>query len=138
MTITADRLRAVRTSLEVDGIELRLSSSLWRSAKPGRGNGGADGQPLIGVIDVETVDGAPLPTGLSIAGVWLANGDEVWKPSELEPRAHPDDPSVLEVVARGGPPWAPNEVVDVVARLEDAEGARRNLRAPEQRIRRVP
>jgi hypothetical protein len=133
MTITVERLRAVRTALEMDGATLRLSSSLWRDFMHADG----DGQALTGVIKVEAADGGPLPEGLSIASVWLTTGDEIWKPDDLEPRGSAGGTSELEVIARGGPEWRPNTLVDVVARIEDGDGVRRNLRAPDQRVRRA-
>lgn len=134
MAITADRLRAVRTSLELEGREVRSSARLWRDFMPASP---WDGKPLTGVIDVATVDGSPVPEGTTIRSVWVANGDEVWKPAELEPRAHPAGASALRVAARGGPKWGPNVRVDVVVRLEGADGVRRNVRAPDQLIRRA-
>lgn len=134
MTITAARLRAVRTTLEISGSELRARARLWRDFMP---PAAADGSPLAANMIVETVGGESVPPDLVVVAAWLAAGDEVWKPSTLRPRDPPREPRSLEVTARAGPRWPPGSRVDVVVRLEDANGVRRNLRAPDQVIRRT-
>lgn len=134
MTITAERLRAVRTTLAFAGTRLRAKAQLWRDFMP---PATADGKPLVANVIVESTSDDDVPPDLVVVAAWLAVGDEVWKPRTLTPRDPPRRAGSIEVTARGGPRWPPGSRADVVVRLEDGSGERRNLRAPDQVIRRT-
>ena len=88
------------------------------------------------IVRVETLDKSAIPVDVVVDGMWVVNGDEVWRanPREEQPRT---EPTKLEVVAREGPRWGPGITVDVVVRLKGPDGANAFVRAAGQPINRT-
>jgi hypothetical protein len=124
---------AAPTSVSVDGHQLTLETHLWRDFQP---VAPPNGQPLIAVLRVKTVNGSPFPAGVTADQVTVVYGELAWTaPARQEFTSWQQD--VLEVVARDGPRWGPHVKVDVVVRLRGADGQTYYLRAPEQTIGRT-
>ena len=131
----AAALRVAPLSAEVGGRSFTLSSFLWRDFMPGP-DASANGRPLVVIATVAATDKSALPVDLTVDGLWVVNGDQVWRgtPREEQPRT---DPTKVEVVAREGPRWGPGITVDVIVRLRGAGGRSALLRAAAQPINRT-
>ena len=116
------------------GVTLQLETYLWRDYQP---IAPPDGEPLIAVLRVKSVDGASIPAALQADSAWVINGDLVWATAVREERPRGTDPSFFEVVARDGPKWGPGIAVDVVVRLRDGAGHEVLLQARAQWINRT-
>lgn len=124
-----DELRSAPTQVSVDGKALVLGAELWRDFMP---VSPPDGQPLVAVLQLRTQDGSPAPAGVALRQVYVVFSDQLWA---AEPRR--EDPGSDRWVARNGPKWAPGARVDVVVRLEGADGKAYLLRAPDVTIGRT-
>lgn len=110
---------------------LILEAYLWRDFMPGPD---MDARGLNAMVRARAVDQGPqLPAGLRIDFVWFRNGDAVWA-LVPQPDSTSSLPAVVGSMSRGGPEWEVGALVDVVARLRDAEGREYFLRADDQRI----
>lgn len=118
----------------VAGVEgLVVESHLWRNFQPRTDR---PDSCLAALIQVRSRDRAPLPAGVRVSRAVLRHGRETWStvPRQEEPRWSPD---ALEVVARGGPAWAPGSMVDVTIEVHDGRGRARRVHLKGQRIRRL-
>ncbi len=129
---TSDRLLAPRL-VSIAGATVRVDASLWRDFQP---IAPPDGQPLVGIFAVRTIDDTPIPPGVTADSAWVYNGVLAWATAVVEEHPRGEGASFFEVVARNGPKWAPGIEVDVVLQLHDATGQRVLIQAPRQRISR--
>lgn len=120
------------TQVQVDGHALVLDAYLGRDFMPASP---PDGQPLVAVLRIRTLDGSAFPAGVTADRVSVLYADQVWTAAARQEHAS-HDANVLEVVARDGPRWDPGATVDVVVYLKDSAGEEHLLRAPDQRIQR--
>jgi len=132
---SAEALRAVPTTVEVDGASLTLTVEAWRSYQPTVGR--AAGDPMIALLRVSTNDPAGIPGALRADSAWLAHGDEVVPvvPREEQPREAGG--RTVELVVRDGPSWPTGDSLDVVVALGGGRTPRALLRAPRTVIARV-
>lgn len=132
---SAAQLRLVPATAVVGGRTYQLESFLWRDFMPGP-DVGSNGRPLIATVRVGTSDKSLMPVDVVVDGMWVVNGDEVWRatPREEQPRS---EPTKFEVVARDGPRWGPGITVDVVVRLRASGGENAFVRAAGQPINRT-
>src|SRR5437667_8892798 len=101
------------------GVTLQLETYLWRDYQP---IAPPDGEPLIAVLRVKSVDGTSVPAALQADSAWIINGDLAWATAVGEERSRGADASFFEVVARDGPKSGPGIEAAVVARLRDGAG----------------
>lgn len=130
---TSDRAMAPHI-VAIAGATLRVDASLWRDFQP---ISPPDGKPLAAILTVTTIDGSPIPGGLTADSAWIHNGGLVWGAALVEEQPRGAGASFFEVVARNGPKWGPGIAVDVVIQLRDAAGQRALLQAPRQLIART-
>jgi len=131
--ITSD-LRKAPQQTTLGGVTLQLETYLWRDFQPITP---PDGEPLIAVLRVHSIDGASIPAALQADSAWIINGDLAWATAVREERSRGADPSFFEVVGRDGPKWGPGIEVDVVVRLRDGAGRQVLLQARGQLINRT-
>jgi hypothetical protein len=105
----------VSDRVKVAGRELALETDLWRDFMP---ISPPDGQPLLAILKIQTIDRSRLPRGIRADQVSITYEGDVWT-AQVKARGPRVDPNVLEVVARDGPKWGPDVKVDVVVRLRD-------------------
>ena len=128
---SSERFLAPR-SATIDGIPFRAQASLGRDFMPSTLPGGP---PLTAAIRIQTSDNSPVPTSVTADSAWVYHGRDVWRTAVAEEQ--PRGASYFDVIARGGPTWAPGTEVDVVVRLQDGAGHRFLLQAPRQPISRI-
>jgi hypothetical protein len=143
-------LKRTPSQVEFHGIVVALTTSLWVNVGPTMPT--RPGAPLInGIVTAVATEGTLAGKGIRIDHVWLVQGTQVWEVSEPEeqdqadpsftdsngvPRNQPNSPG-FSVALRNGPAWDSGVAVDVVARLVDATGEAKKVRAPAQPIGRV-
>jgi hypothetical protein len=116
------------------GVTVQLATSLWRDFQPSTP---PDGQPLIAVLRVTSVDGTSIPAALQADSAWILNSDLAWATAVREEWTRGAGAPFFEVVARDGPRWGPGIEVDVVVRLRDSAGHHVLLQARGQLIQRT-
>jgi hypothetical protein len=115
----------------VAGAELVLETYLVRDFMP---FAPPDGHPLRAVLQVRSVNGAPLPAGLTMPGAVVYFGKETWQSTpEIIPTS---DPGLLMGNSSDGPKWGPGVTADVVVTL-DLDGQQTRLGAAGQPIERT-
>jgi len=127
-------LRRAPLSITVDGVDVVLTSYLWRDFQP---TSPPDGKGLAVSVHVGITDGSPIPSTITADAVWVVYGGQVWAASLEEVSLASPMPSYYEAVARDGPKWGPAVAVDVIARVHDSKGATWLLRAASQTINRT-
>jgi hypothetical protein len=130
---SSDRVLAPHI-VSIAGVALSVDASLWRDFQP---ISPPDGKPLVAILAVRTIDGTPIPAGLTADSAWIHNGDLVWGVAVAEEQPRGVGASFFEVVARNGPKWGPGVAVDVVIQLRDTAGRRFLVQAPRQLIART-
>lgn len=124
---------AAPTRITLEGRELTLEVHLWRDFQPITP---PNGQPLVALARVKTVDGSPFPAGVTVDQVTVVYEDRVWSaPARQEHPSWRQD--ILEVIARDGPKWGPHVTVDVAVRVRGPGGEAYLLGAPDQVIGRT-
>lgn len=125
-SVPIEELTGAATSVMVAGKTLTLGSQLWRDFQP---ISPPDGKPLVGVLQVRTSDGSPVPESVHADAVWVILGAQVWSATPRLERPRAETTPIYELVARDGPKWGPGVNVDVVIRLRDAANRDVLLRA---------
>lgn len=128
-----DRLPETPAPVQIGENELTLETYLWRDFMP---FAPPDGEPLVAVLKVRTVNGSALPAGVRADSVSITHLTEVWR-APVRQESASLVPSVLTVHARNGPKWEPGVNVDVVLHLRDGTGRAIRLRAANQPIHRT-
>ena len=132
---SAAALRLAPASASVGGRTYTLETYLWRDFMPGPEMSAA-GRPLLASVTVSSTDRSAIPVDLRVDGMWVVNGEEVWRATPREEQSR-EDPTKVVVMAREGPLWGPGINVDVVVRLRGSNGETVLLRAAAQPINRV-
>lgn len=116
----------------LDGIQLRLSTFVWRDFMPITP---PNGTPLMVQLIIAANDSGALPRGIHADSAWVVNGALVWATRPTNEPRPPGPPTTI--MLREGPKWGPGTTVDVIVRLRDAQGgAAVLLRAVRQPIQR--
>jgi hypothetical protein len=126
-------VRAAPETIQAGGVDLRLTTFLWRDFMP---MSPPDGGPLLLNLGIVTADSSAFPASLRADVAWILNGKAVWATAVTEQPRAPGD-FALRVYAGGGPNWGPGLDVDVVVRLRDAGGGSWYVAARRQLIRRT-
>jgi hypothetical protein len=130
-----DELLAAPQSVVVGGKKLELSTLMWRDFQP---SSPPDGKPLIAVFFVSVVDSSAYPSDTVMASAWVILGRDVWAAALTDEEAGDLKAPYRDVrVARGGPKFGPDVVVEAVVLLAGPGGREQLLRAPDQYIGRT-
>ena len=99
--------------LVLSEVTVYLGSELWLNSMPVIGDDGSQpANKLHASIRLLTRDMKPLPTGVEIMQVMIAQDDQQWLAQEnLEVRSEGE--MSLEVSMRGGPEWLPGSKADI-------------------------
>jgi hypothetical protein len=112
--------------------QIGLKSYAWRDFMPRAGLIQA-GSDLMVNLQIQSLDGRPLPTGLIVDSAWVRSSEGLWR-SAPSPEPRPELPNGLDLMLRGGPKWATNQTVDVLVRLRLPTGAAYYLQIRRQPI----
>jgi hypothetical protein len=95
--------------------QIGLKGYAWRDFMP-RPGGIQAGSDLMVNLQIQSLDGRPLPTGLKIDSAWVRSSEGLWQAAP-NPEPRPDLPNGLDLMLRGGPKWATNRTIDVLVRI---------------------
>jgi hypothetical protein len=112
--------------------EVALKSYAWRDFMP-RAGGTKPGSDLMVNLQIQSLDGRPLPAGLIVDSAWVRSAEGLWR-SAPSPEPRPELPNGFDLMLRGGPKWATNQTVDVLVRLRLPTGDAFYLQARRQPI----
>lgn len=128
-----DSLLSTPEEVIFEEIRYHLETSLWRDFMP---ISPPDGQPLIALIKVISIENVLIPSTLDVDRLWIINGYEVWE-STFSEELDSSDGCKIEKIARNGPKWDTGIRVDVVVRLIGINQKSILLRASNQIIGRT-
>lgn len=127
-------ISAVPETLVAAGVRLVARPYLWRDFMPVSPPGG---KPMIAIARAVEVDSLPIPDGAELTHLWVLNGSEYWStPFSAEAQPQPP-PYELREVARCGPKWGPEILVDVIVRIRLPGGVERHIKATQVAIERT-
>ncbi|SHN47046.1 hypothetical protein [Cryptosporangium aurantiacum] len=129
-----DGLKAIPSDVSIAGAKVRISTHLWRDFMP---TCPPDGRPLIAAVTVTTDPPSPLPPAIQAVRLVLVYGSTLWITRVIEEHHWMRNDSRFEVIAREGPKWGPDVLVDAVLELRAGDGHSYLVRAGEQLIRRT-
>lgn len=101
-----------------------------------RVGGAQPGSDLKVNLQLLSLDSAPLPAGLVVDSAWVRSGQGLWKAAPSQEN-RPHLPNGLDLILRGGPRWATDQLIDVLVRLRLPTGASHYLQARRQPIGRA-
>jgi hypothetical protein len=108
--ISASQSFGIPETVSVRGQDLILTTSLLRMMR--------SDQPVYGQCIVRAIDSTDLPASLTIDGIWIVNGQEVWKGwVGRDPRIEELFQYGIVRIIKDGPMWGPFARVDVIVRL---------------------
>jgi hypothetical protein len=124
----ADSLRNVPSSIVIAGVTLRISASLWRDFMPTAESGGSH---LIAVV--KGIADSPAVPPTRATRLAIVHDTMIWTSPVLSESATSSS-SPFKVVAREGPKWGPDVVVDVILEIRDPADRPHLVRAADQLI----
>jgi hypothetical protein len=129
--VTDDELRTASERILAGDQEYELEAYLWRDFMP---TSPPDGKPLIARVGVVERNGKPIAPDLKLECLWVINGSEIWATEFSDETLPPSEQNELDGIARNGPKWGPQILVDVVVGLRRGKGSLELLRATDQWI----
>ncbi len=118
----------VPTVVTVGDHSYRAAVEPWRDLEPGDASG------LLARAILIEADSMDADSNLSPTYIWIATGEQIWG----APLKEIDRPSsyryLITAMARNGPNWPPQALVQTVIEFGDADGQRYLLRAPDTAI----
>lgn len=114
--IPLETLLAAPETLSVAGQNIFLTTELWRDFMP---ISPPDGKPLIAIAYIGTTDSTDISTEIDSDAIYVIKGNEIWR-AYLHNEDYPsfqNPPCRLIKVARDGPKWQTQILVDVVVNV---------------------
>lgn len=122
-------LVVVPTVVTVGDHSYRAEVDPWRDLMPGDGSG------LLARAILIEVDSMDADTNLLPTYIWIAKRDQVWGANLYEIARPSTSPYLITAMARNGPRWPPQAIVQTIIEFEDLAGGQRYLlRAPDTAI----
>jgi len=114
--IPLETLHAAPETLSVAGQNIYLSTYMWRDFMP---ISPPDGKPLIAVVYIGTTDSTDISTEIDADVIYVIKGNEIWRAylHKEEFPSYQNPPRGLIKVARDGPKWQTQILVDVVVNV---------------------
>jgi len=129
-----DGLKAVPSDVSMAGATVRISTYLWRDFMPGCPPGG---RPLIAAVTATADPPSPVLPSIQAVRLVLVHGSTLWVTRVVEEHDWARNDSQFEVIAREGPKWGPEVLVDAVLEIRGGDGHSYLVRAGEQLIHRT-
>jgi hypothetical protein len=126
-----DGLKAVPSDVPMGGATVRISTFLWRDFMPMCPPGG---RPLIAAVTVTADPPSPVPPSIQAVRLVLVYGSTLWITRVVEEHASMRNDSGFRVIAREGPKWGPDVLVDAILEIRGGDGRSYLVRAGEQLI----
>ncbi len=127
--VTQDQAMARRLTLvssdviTINNQQFELEAYLWRDFMP---VSPVDGQPLISINWLTTVDQSPIPSNIRMIQQYVVYGNLVWQADYCCEPTYPENYK-MERVSRNGPKWGPRIKVQVVALIKNTDTNRTYL-----------
>lgn len=114
-TVPPPPLASVPDTVRVAANRLVLDAYVWRNFMPAVGRDYP--RRLNAIAQARDVDSVAASPGTSLDHIWILLGSDWWS-AEFTSEDRPPTPAYeLERVARCGPEWPPDSLVDVIVRL---------------------
>ena len=126
---TIAELMAAPEEISINGQNYTLSTYLWRDFMPP-----STGSDLMAVIKLSEKNLLTIPANIDVVHLWVVNGAEIWSTGFTDEAGAGTPAYQLEKIARYGPKWDTNIIVDVVVKVTDGTGAEYLLKVPAQLI----
>lgn len=110
----APDIESVPDTIEIEGTRLYLSSHLWRNFMPSTCSDCSRLAAYIRIIDCDSVS---VPGSVDPRCIWILNGDETWGSEFSDETPPPNYPYVVSRIARCGPKWDTDILVDVIVKI---------------------
>lgn len=111
--------------VSVSGHSYRAEVDPWRDLMPGDVSG------LLASAFLIEVDSMDADANLTPTYIWIVKGNQVWGAYLREINRPSNRPYLISAMARNGPYWPPQALVQTVIEFGDADGQRYLLRAPD-------
>ena len=114
--IPLETLLAAPETLSVAGQNIFLTTELWRDFMP---ISPPDGKPLIAVVYISTTDSTDISKEIDTDAIYVIKGNDIWRAYLYyeESPSYQNPPRRLIKVARDGPKWQTQILVDVVVNI---------------------
>lgn len=111
-------INSVPDTIEVEGTQMYLSSELWRNFMPVTL---PDCTRLTAFIKIVDCDSIAIPEGIDAKCIWVLNRDEFWGSRFSDESVPPSLEYQISRIARCGPKWETNILVDVIVKILHGE-----------------
>jgi hypothetical protein len=116
--------------IEVEDYRLRMDAHPWRNFEPGLPPQERTLSVMVTVIEMNEQS----INALEVLYVWVVQGEEIWS-SLFSIEERPPTPDYeIEKVARDGPKWDCDSMVDVIVGIRVPEGDLNLIRSPDCQI----
>jgi len=114
--IPLETLLAAPETLSVAGQNIFLTTELWRDFMP---ISPPDGKPLIAIAYIATIDSTDISQEIDADAIYVIKGNDIWRAYLYngEFPSYQNQPSRLIKIARDGPKWQTQILVDVVVNI---------------------
>jgi hypothetical protein len=126
----------VPEQVEISGEALAIEPFLWRDFMPGPGRW-TDGSELRAGVRVKGSTPGVFPPVLRPEWFAVVHGSLVWMATGVIESLSAGNTDHYEVMARNGPQWGPDVLVDVIVQFRDRHGCAYRMRASDVRIDRT-
>ena len=114
----APDIESVPDTIEIEGTHLYLSSELWRNFMPPNCSECSRLAASIRIIDCDSVS---VPGSVDPQCIWVLNGDKIWGSRFSDEVLPPNYPYVVLRIARCGPKWDTDILVDVIVKINSGD-----------------
>jgi hypothetical protein len=111
-------IESVPDTIEIEGTHLYLSSEVWRNFMPPNCSECSRLAAYIRIIDCDSVS---VPGSVDPQCVWVLNGDKIWGSRFSDEVLPPNYPYVVLRIARCGPKWDTDILVDVIVEINSGD-----------------
>jgi hypothetical protein len=111
-------IESVPDTIEIEGTHLYLSCDLWRNFMPPSCSLCTKLTAYIRIIDCDSIS---VPGSVDPRFIWVLNGKETWESRFSDEILPTNYPYVVLRIARCGPRWETDILVDVIVKIKSGE-----------------
>jgi hypothetical protein len=116
--IDAPAVESVPDTIEIEGTHLYLSSEVWRNFEP---MACSECSRLAACIRIIDCDSLSVPGSVDPQCLWIINGEKTWGSRFSDEVLSPHYPYVVLRIARCGPKWQTDILVDVIVKINSGD-----------------